>query len=153
MEPAKQAAVELREPYQDTGDDKDYLPGQVGVSLLVSWCFEPSQLQRITSGLNTNFNLSPNYSFHMSSYHKLCFLSLFLFRGHSTREPASSRVTYFILPANTGTGVSHSQHRKKIGRGFGKNAGEWTGRVELNKEEIPCSKRSMYGHILTSSRL
>ena len=28
----------------------------------VSWCFEPSQPQRITSGLKTNFNLSPSYS-------------------------------------------------------------------------------------------
>ena len=41
------------------------------------------------------------------------FLSLFIFRGHPTREPASSRVTYFILRAYTGNGVSHSQHRKK----------------------------------------
>ncbi|WP_419635634.1 hypothetical protein, partial [Thiolapillus sp.] len=41
--------------------------------------------------------------------------SLFIFRGHSTREPASNRVTYFILRAYTGSGVSHSQHRKKLG--------------------------------------
>ena len=68
-----------------------------------SRCFEPSQLHRITTGLNTNFTLSPSYSFHESSYHKSCFLSLFMFRGHSTREPASSRVTYFILRAYTGT--------------------------------------------------
>ena len=33
----------------------------------VSWWFEPSQPQRITSGLNTNFTLSPSYSFHKSS--------------------------------------------------------------------------------------
>ena len=38
---------------------------------------------------------------------------------------------------------------RKIGRGFGKNAGEWTGRVEISKKEIPGSKRSMYGYILT----
>ena len=38
------------------------------------------------------------------------------------------------------TGVSHSQHRKNIGRGFGKNAGEWTGRVEKSKKEILGSK-------------
>ena len=81
------------------------------------------------------------------------FLSLFIFRGHSTREPAASRVTYFILRVYTGTGVSNSQHMKKIGRRFGKKAGEWTGRVEISKEEIPGSKRSMYGHILTYSRL
>ena len=79
-------------------------------------------------------------------------LSLFTSRGHSTREPASGRVTYFILRAYTGIGVSHSQ-REKIARGFGKNAGEWTGRVEISKEEIPGSKRSMYGYIMTYSRL
>ena len=42
----------------------------------------------------------------------------------------------------------------KIGRGFNwKNAGEWTGRVEIGKEEISGSKRSMYGYTLTYSRL
>ena len=40
-----------------------------------------------------------------------------------------------LATANTG----------KIGRGFGKNAGEWTGSVEISKKEIPGSKRSMYG--------
>ena len=44
-----------------------------------------------------------------------------------------------LATANTG----------KIGRGFRKNAGEWTGRVEISKEEIPGSKRSMYGYIMT----
>ena len=112
---------------------------------LVSCCFEPSQLQRITSGLNTNFTLSPSYSFHMSSYKSFFFFSLFIFHGHSTREPASSRVTYFILQAYTGTGVKHSQHGKKSGEVLEKNAGEWTRRVEISKEEIPGSKRSMYG--------
>ena len=74
-----------------------------GTSYLVSWCFMPSQPQRITSGLNTIFTLSPSYSFHESSYHKSRFLRLFLFRGHSTWEPASGRVTDFILWAYTGT--------------------------------------------------
>ena len=32
------------------------------VSYLVSWCFEPGQPQRITSGLKTNFSLSPSYT-------------------------------------------------------------------------------------------
>ena len=40
------------------------------------------------------------------------FFSLLIFRGHSTREPASGRVTYFILRAYTGTG-------KKIGKNYG----------------------------------
>ena len=41
----------------------------------------------------------------------------------------------------------------KMGRGFGKNAREWTGRVEINKEEISGSKRGMFGYILTYSWL
>ena len=66
----------------------------------VSWCFEPSQPQ----GLNTNFTLSPSYSFHRWSYHKSCFFyPIFIFFGHSTQEPASGRVTYVILRAYTGT--------------------------------------------------
>ena len=44
-----------------------------------------------------------------------------------------------VRTANTG----------EIGKGFGKNAVEWTGRVEIRKKEIPGSKRSMYGYILT----
>ena len=40
-------------------------------SQLVSWYFEPSQPQRITSGLKTNFKLSPIYYTYMSSNHKL----------------------------------------------------------------------------------
>ena len=43
--------------------------------------------------------------------------------------------------------------QEKLGRSFGKNAGEWTGRVEISKEEIPGSKRSMHGNIPTYSRL
>ena len=50
---------------------------------------------------------------------------------------------YVLATANTG----------EIGRGFGENAGEWTRRVEISKEEIPGSKRSMYSYILTYSRL
>ena len=60
---------------------------------------------------------------------------------------------YFILRVYTGTGVSHSPHRKKLGKVFEKNAGDWTGRVEISKDEIPGSKRSMYGYIPTYSRL
>ena len=46
-----------------------------------------------------------------------------------------------LATANTG----------EIGRGFGKNAGAWTGQVGISKEEIPGSKRSMYDYILTYS--
>ena len=50
---------------------------------------------------------------------------------------------HVLATANTG----------EIGRGFGKNVCEWTGRVKISKEEIPGSKRSMYGYILTYSSL
>ena len=68
---------------------------------------------------------------------------------------------YIPRALNTGTCIKQGDlsysaglHRNvKIGRGFGKNASEWTGRVEISKEEIPDSKRSMYSYILTYSRL
>ena len=50
---------------------------------------------------------------------------------------------HVLATANTG----------KIWRGFEKNAGEWIGRVEISKEEIPGSMRGMYGYTLTYSRL
>ena len=81
------------------------------------------------------------------------FWSLFIFHEHSARQPAPSRVTYFILRAYTGTGVSHSQHGKNSGEVSGKNAGEWTGMVEITKETTPGSKRGKNGYILTYSRL
>ena len=45
--------------------------------------------------------------------------------------------------------VLATANTREIGRGFGKNAGEWMGRVEISKEEISGSKRSMYSYILT----
>ena len=50
-----------------------------------------------------------------------------------------------LATANTGA--------NKMVEVWKKNAGEWTGSVEISKEEIPRSKRSMYGYILTYSRL
>ena len=44
---------------------------------------------------------------------------------------------HVLATANTG----------EIGRGFGKNADKWTGRVEISEEDIPGSKRSMSGYI------
>ena len=84
--------------------------------------------------------------------------SMFIFRGHSTREPASSVCNdeQGDLSYSTGPPTNRCQPQltqEKLGRGFGKNAGEWTERVDISKEEIPGSKRSMYGYILTYSRL
>ena len=65
-----------------------------------------------------------------------------------------------IRDSNTGTCIqqgdlfySAGQHRKKLGEVLEKNAGEWAGRVESSKEEVSGCKRSMYGYILTHSRL
>ena len=151
------------------------------VILLVSWCFEPSQPQRITSGLNTNFTLSPSYSFHKSLYYKSSFFSLSLSQTTpqilSTISERKTRktITHVLEPTNIpwalnkGTFIQQGDlfysiglHRnrcwpqptqEKIGGGFRKNAGEWTGRVEISKDEISGSKRSMFGYILTYSRL
>ena len=38
---------------------------------IVSWCFEPSQPQWVTSGLKTNISLSPSYSALKSSNHNI----------------------------------------------------------------------------------
>ena len=79
------------------------------------------------------------------------------------------QLIYVLWALNTGTCIRHGDlfysagvHRNhvlatantgEIGGGFGKNAGEWTGSVEISKKEIPGSKCSMYGYILTYSRL
>ena len=47
-------------------------------SLLVSWCFQPSQSQWIISGLNTNCSLSPSYSFYKSLHQTDCKHSLII---------------------------------------------------------------------------
>ena len=87
-------------------------PRQLTRSKLVSWCFEPSHPQRITIGLNTNFTLSRTYSFHKSSYHMPCFLSLLVFRGtqHGNLHPAGWPIS-FCGPTQEPC-VSHSQHRR-----------------------------------------
>ena len=81
------------------------------------------------------------------------FFSLFILRGHSTREPAFSRVTYLILRAYTGTMCWTQPTQEKIGRGFGEKCGWMDRKAEFSKEEIRGSKRSMYGYVLTFSRL
>ena len=63
-----------------------------------------------------------------------------------------SRMTYIILQAHTGTQETQLT-QENPGRGFGKNAGEWTGRVKINKDEMPGSRRSMHGYVQTCSRL
>jgi len=81
------------------------------------------------------------------------FWSLFIFSGHSTWEPASivamSRVTYFCVL--TQEAELATANTRKARERFWKTVGEWTGMVEISKEETPGSKHSMYGYILTYS--
>ena len=76
---------------------------------------------------------------------------------------------YILRALNTGTCIRQGDlfyfaglHRNHVlatantgetGRGFLKNAGEWTGKVEISMEEISGSKHSMYGYVPTYSRL
>ena len=96
---------------------------------------EPSQSQRITSGLNANFSPSSRYSFHKLPYHKSCFFEpIYVLRAFNTGTciwqgdlfySAGLHRNHVLATANTG----------KIGRGFGKIAGARTGSVEISKEE------------------
>ena len=61
----------------------------------ISWIIRTSFSFRAEHKLHT----SPSYSFHKSCFVCLFVFWLFIFRGHSTREPASNRLTYFILRA------------------------------------------------------
>ena len=74
---------------------------------------------------------------------QVMFLSRFIFRRHSTREPASGRVTFFYSAGLHRNHVIATANTGKIGIGFGKNAGEWIGMVEISKEEFYGSKFSM----------
>ena len=124
------------------------------IGWLVSWCFEPSQPQRITSGLNINFTYSisklsisqviiPQVMFFEPVYIPRALNTGTCIRQGDLFYSAGLRRNHVLATANTG----------EIGRGLEKNAGEWTRRVEISKEEIPGSKRSVDGCILTYSRL
>ena len=61
-----------------------------------------------------------------------------------TQHWASGRVTYFILRAYTGImHVLATANIRKIGRGFGKNEGERTGRSEIRKTSLAVSVACM----------
>ena len=88
-------------------------------SQLVSWCFEPSQPRRITSALNTNFTLSPSYSFHKSSYHKSWgFFLAYLYSvdtQHGNLHPAGRPILFSDLHRNR---CQPQPTQEQIGRGF-----------------------------------
>ena len=69
------------------------------------------------------------------------FWSVLIFHGQSTQKPALNVCNdeQGDLSYSTGPPTNRCQPQltqEKLGRGFGKNAGEWTGRVEISKEEF-----------------
>ena len=54
-------------------------------------------------------------------------------------------MTYFIVRAYTQEPGVATANTGKTRERFRKNADEWTGRVEISKEEIPGSKREREG--------
>ena len=81
-----------------------------------------------------------------------------MFHGTPAQEPESvvwneEQGDLFYSAGLHRNHVQATVNTGEFGRGFGKYAGEWTGRVEIGKEEIPDSKRSMYGYIVTYFRL
>ena len=77
----------------------------------------------------------------------VCFQALQLFLRSDLFYSAGLHRNHVLATALT------TANTGKFGTDFGKNASEWTGRVEISKEEIPASQRSMYSYILTYSRL
>ena len=120
------------------------------VSQLVSWCFEPSQQQRITSGLNTNFTPSPSHSFHMSYTTSLVwvffgfFFIAYLYSAgtqHGNLHPAGWPIL-FCGPTQEPC-VSHSQHREKSGGVLDKMQVNGPGSVEIRKKSLAVSVACM----------
>ena len=155
-------------------DKNDLCDGQlVSGGQLVSWCFEPSQPQRITSGLKTNFSLSPAYSSHESWYTPQISFSQTTTKTITTiseRKPRKT-IAHVLQPIhipralNTGTCiqqgdqfysaglhrnpyVSHSQHRKTTER-FWKKCRRMDQKGRISREEILRNNRSMLGYMVT----
>ena len=96
-------------------------------------------------------NYIRNFEMTTPENNTTCFFSLFILVGHSTLGPAS-------IVSNDEHGdpfYSAGPHRNRcnlqptqeiLGRGYGKNAGEWTRRVEIIEEELPGSRRNMHGY-------
>ena len=83
------------------------------------------------------------------------FLSLFIIpRALNTGTCIQQGDLFYSACLHRNYELATANTREKSGEVFwGKKAGEWTGRVEISKEEIPGTKRSVYGYILTYSMI
>ena len=112
--------------------------------MLVSWLV--GALSRVNhKGLHQGWTqtslylLVIHFTSHHTTSHVFFFIYFFIARLYSAGTqhgnlPLTGWPILFCGPAQEPC-VSYSQHRKNFGRGFGKNAGEWTGSVEISKKE------------------
>ena len=110
QDPTKELAQKREEPKQRKHQNTQ----------LLSWCFEPSQPQKITSGLNTYFTLSPSYSFHKSLYHKSCFFeAVYIPRALNTGTCIQQGDLFYSAGLHRSHVLATANTEKKSGRGFG----------------------------------
>ena len=130
------------------------IPQVILVSSLVAALSSVSHEGLHQSWKQTSFYLKVSHftSHYTTSHAFILFLAYLYTTGtqHGNLHPA--RWPSLFCGPTQEPYVSHSQHRKNRER-FWKKCWRMDRRLEISKEEIPGSKRSMYGCILTYSRL
>ena len=120
------------------------------VSLLLLWAQSTTgDYIRAEHKLNSMYLQVIHFTSHHTTSLFLYFFLAYLYSAgtqHRNLHPAGRPIS-FCGPTQEPC-VSHSQHRRYRKR-FWKNAGVWTVKIEISKEEIPGSKRSMCSYILT----
>ena len=115
-------------------------------------CFEPSQPQS-TSRLNTNFIPSPSYSFHKSLHHKSHGVWAYLYSAGTKHWNLHLERWPILFCGPTQEPVLAAANRGKTWEKFWKKCRWMDRKAEISTEEIPGSKCSMHGNVLTYSRL
>ena len=67
------------------------------------------------------------------------FWSIFIFCRHATQKPASlvrDDQQSDLFCSTVGMCTSQNHHKEKVGKGFGKNEDEWTGKVESSTRKL-----------------
>ena len=102
---------------------------------LLSWYFEPGQPQTITSGLNTNFTLSPSV-IHFTSHH--IFQSIYIPQALNTGTYIQQGDLFYSAGLHRNRCWPKPTQEKKSGEVW-KNADEWTRGVETRKKSLAVS--------------
>ena len=126
--------------HQD-GRDSDFISMQrlKDLAKTVSWCLQPSQPQRITSGLNTNPTISKLFILQVIIPQFMFFEPIYIPRALNTGTCIQQGDPFYSSGLHRNRCWPQTI-RGKFARSFGRNAREWTGWVEISKEEIPSSR-------------